>query len=141
MDKHRANLLAATQKQLEKELSSCAARGASPVVGDDAVAEPEPEQDSPCCSLEQETPECRGPVVYDACRLGGRKRRLVTVQDYPGKFVSPQLLDYKGTEIMYPVEDDRDRWWARRLEDTVNHHRDLAESDLDSLQAYSLDVV
>ncbi len=44
------------------------------------------------------------------------------------------LLDYKGTEIMYPVEDDRDQWWARRLEDTVNHHRDLAERDLDGLQ-------
>ncbi len=76
----------------------------------------------------------RVPVVYDACRLGGKKRRLVTVQDYQRKFVSPQLLDYKGTEIMYPVEDDRDQWWARRLADTVNHHRDLAERDLDGLQ-------
>ncbi len=126
MDKHRANLLAATQQQLEKELSSCAARGDSPVVGDDAVAEPEPEQDSPGCSVDLETSESRAQVVYDACRLGGKKRRLVTVQDYPWKFVSPQLLDCKGTEIMYPVEDDRDQWWARRLEDTVNHHRDLA---------------
>ncbi len=63
------------------------------------------------------------------------------MQDYQWKFVSQQLLDYNGTEIMYPVEDDRDRWWARRLEDTVNHHRDLAERDLDCLQAYSLDVV
>jgi hypothetical protein len=61
----------------------------------------------------RETPESlAAPVVYDACRLGGKKRRLVTVQDCPWKFVSPQLLDYKGTEIMYPVEDDRDRWWA-----------------------------
>jgi hypothetical protein len=42
VDKHRANLLAATQQRLEKELSSCAARGASPVVGDDAVAVAEP---------------------------------------------------------------------------------------------------
>jgi hypothetical protein len=70
----------------------------------------------------------------------GKKHRLVTVQDYPGKFVSQQLLDYKGTEIMYPVEDDRDRWWARRLEDAVNHHRNLAERDLDDFQAYSFDV-
>jgi hypothetical protein len=69
--------------------------------------------------VDMETPESRAPVVYDACRLGGKKRRLVTVQDYPWKFVSPQLLDYKGTDIMYPVEDDRDRWWARRLEDTL----------------------
>ncbi len=43
---------------------------------------------------------------------------------------------------MYPVEDDRDLWWALRLEDAVNHHRDLAaDRDLDGLQAYSLDVV
>ena len=82
MDKHRANLLAATHQQLEKELSSCAARGASPVVGDDAVAEPEPEQDSPGCSVDLETPESLAPVVNDACRLGGKKRRLVAVQDY-----------------------------------------------------------
>ncbi len=60
--------------------------------------------------MDLETPESlAAPVVYDACRLGDKKRRLVTVQDYPWKFVSPQLLDYKGTEIMYPVEDDRDR--------------------------------
>ncbi len=101
MDKHRANSLAATHQQLEKELSSCAARGASPIVGDDAVAEPEPEQDSLWCSVDLETPESlAAPVVYDACRLGGKKRWLVMVQDYLWKFVSPQLLDYKGTEIM-----------------------------------------
>ena len=141
MDKHRANLLAATHQQLEKELSSCAARGASPVVGDDAVAEPEPEQDSPGCSVDLETPESLAPVVNYACRLGGKKRRFVTVQDYPWKFVSPQLLDRNGGEIMYPVEDDRDRWWARKMECAINHHRDLAERDLDGLQAYSLELV
>ncbi len=91
--------------------------------------------------MDLETPESLAQVVYDACRLGGKKRRLVTVQDYPWKFISQQLLDYKGTEIMYPVEDDRDRWWARRLEDTVNNHQDLAERDLDGLEAYSLDGV
>ncbi len=57
-----------------------------------------------------ETQESRAPVVYDAYCLGGKKHQLVTVQDYPWKFVSPQLPDYKGTEIMYPVENDRDRW-------------------------------
>ncbi len=96
MDKHRANLLAATQQQLENELSSCAASGASPVFRDDADAEPEPEQDSPGCSVDQETPESRAPVVYDACRLGSKKRRLVTVQDYPWKFVLPQLFGCKA---------------------------------------------
>ena len=52
-----------------------------------------------------------------------------------------QLLDSKGREILYPVEDDRDQWWARKLEGTVNHHRDLAERDLDGWQAFSLDIV
>ena len=54
--------------------------------------------------------------------------------------------DYAGTsgvgqEILYPVKDDRDRWWARKLDSAVDHHRDLAERDLDGLQAFSLDVV
>ncbi len=86
--------------------------------------------------MDQHTPEY--PVICNA--HNGKKRLLVMVQDYQWKFVSPQLLDHKGREIMYPVEDDRDQWWARRSEDTVNHHRDLAERDLDGLQAYSLDV-
>jgi hypothetical protein len=131
-------LLAATQQQLFQrleELSSCPARGASPVQGDDANAE----QDSQGCLIAQDTPE--SPAVHDACGHGSKKRRLVTVEDYPWKFVSPQLLDGKGQEILYPVEDDRDRWWARKLEGAVNHHRDLAERDLDGLQAFSLDVV
>jgi hypothetical protein len=41
--KHRVDLLAATKQLLEKELSSSAVSGASPVLGDDAVVE----QDSP----------------------------------------------------------------------------------------------
>ena len=36
---------------------------------------------------------------------------------------------------------DRDRWWARKMECAINHHRDLAERDLDGLQAYSLEIV
>ncbi len=39
------------------------------------------------------------------------------------------------------LEDDRDWWRARKLEGSVNHHRDLAERDLHGLQAFSLDVV
>ncbi len=62
------------------------------------------------------------------------------MQDYPWKFVSPQLLDRDGQEILYPVEDDRDRWWARNL-CAINHHRDLVERDMDGLQAYSLELV
>ena len=55
--------------------------------------------------------------------------------DYPWDWVSPQLLNRKGEEIYYPVVDDADRAWARRLEWAINHHRDLAQSDLNGLQA------
>ena len=41
------------------------------------------------------------PAVHDACGLGSKKRQLVSVEDYPKKFVSPQLLDSKGQEVMY----------------------------------------
>jgi hypothetical protein len=81
--KHRASLLAATKQQLEKEFSFPLARGASPVIGDDAVAE----QDSTECLEHQHTPESR--VIHNT--LDGKKRRLLTAQDYPWKFVSPQL--------------------------------------------------
>jgi hypothetical protein len=63
------------------------------------------------------------------------------VQDYPWKFVSPQLLNRNGREILYPVEDDRDRWWASKMECVIKHHRDLGERDMDGLQAYSLEIV
>jgi hypothetical protein len=42
---------------------------------------------------------------------------------------------------MYPVEDDRDRWWAGRLEWAINHHRDLGERDMDDQLADNLDTV
>jgi hypothetical protein len=80
------------------------------------------------------------PVVQDAHDRKPR-RRHVTVQDYPWKFVSPQLLNRNGREILYPVEDDRDRWWASKMECVIKHHRDLAERDMDGLQAYSLEIV
>ena len=66
---------------------------------------------------------------------------VVLVEDYPWQFVSPQLLDRNGQEILYPVEDDRYRWWARKLVSAVDHHRDLAECDQDGLQAFSLNLV
>ena len=58
----------------------------------------------------------------------------------------PFSWDYAGTsnvgqEILHPVEDDRVRWWARKLDSAVDHHRYLAEPDLDGLQAFSLDLV
>jgi hypothetical protein len=81
------------------------------------------------------------PVVCDSDSLDGKKRRLVTVQDYLWKLVSQQLLDINGQEIFYPVENDRDLWWAGKMEWVIDHHHDLEERYLDGLQAYSLDVV
>ncbi len=141
VDRHREHLLAATQQELEIELSSFAACGASPVTSD-------AEQDSPASLVCQDTPDSPvvhdapdSPVVHDACCHGRKRQRHVTVQGYPWKFVSPQLLDRNGQEIFYPVDDDRDRWWARKMEWAIDHHRDLAERDLDDLQAKSSDVV
>ena len=133
--RHRERLLAEVQQELESELSSCAARGASPV-GSDA------EQDSPASLVSQDTPD--SPVVHDACGHGRKRQRHVMVQalqGYPWKFALPQLLGRNGQEIFYPVEDDRDRWWARKMEWAIDHHRYLAERDLDDLQAESSDVV
>jgi hypothetical protein len=42
---------------------------------------------------------------------------------------------------MYPVKDDRDRWWAGKLEWAIDHLRDLAERDLDDQLANILDIV
>jgi hypothetical protein len=138
VDRHREHLLAESQALLETELSSFSARGASPVTSD-------AELDSPASLAAQDFPD-----VQDACGQDSpvvqvahdrKRRRDVTVQDYPWKFVSPQLLDRNGREILYPVEDDRDRWWARKMECAINYHRDVGERDLDGLQAYSLEIV
>jgi hypothetical protein len=63
------------------------------------------------------------------------------MQEYQWTFFSPQLLDRNGQEIFYPVENDRDWLWARKMEWAIDHHRDLAERDYDGLHAYSLDLV
>ena len=135
--RHREHLLAAIKQQLENELSPCSARGASPVTvpGGDALSE----LDSPASLVGQDTAD--SPVDQDACGHGRKRRLHVSVQDYPWKFVSPQLLNRNGREILYPVEDDRDRWWASKMECVIKHHRDLAERDMDGLQAYSLEIV
>jgi hypothetical protein len=52
---------------------------------------------------------------------------------YPWRFVSAQVSNAKG-EIFYPVNDNRDRQWARRLEWVIEQHRDLAEDDLDEME-------
>jgi hypothetical protein len=48
--------------------------------------------------------------------------------------VSSLLMNSKGEEIVYPVEDDRDRIWARRLEWVVDQHLDRAEDEQNQLQ-------
>jgi hypothetical protein len=142
-------------KLAEEELDANSARvfetkylkpgsGASPVTYD-------AEQDSPESLAVQDTPD--SPVDQDACGQDTpdfpvvqdsdvcKRLRHVTVQDYPWKFVSPQLLDRNGREILYPIEDDRDLWWARKMECAIDYRGDLAERDMDGLQAYSLEIV
>jgi hypothetical protein len=53
---------------------------------------------------------------------------------YPWGSVSSLLMNSKGEEIIYQVEDDRDRIWARRLEWVVDQHLDRAEDVLNQLQ-------
>jgi hypothetical protein len=43
-------------------------------------------------------------------------------------------MNWKGDEIIYRVEDDRDRIWARRLEWVVDQHLDRAEDEQNQLQ-------
>ena len=55
------------------------------------------------------------------------------------QWVSPQLLlvNSKGEEIFYPIVDDTDRSWVRRLESVdwaIGCHRNLAEADFNALQ-------
>jgi len=40
----------------------------------------------------------------------------------------------KNEEIVFPVNDDRDRRWARRLEWAIEEHLDRAKADMDQLQ-------
>ena len=61
--------------------------------------------------------------------------------DYPYRFVSSLLKNSKGEEILFPVNDDRDRQWARRLDWVVERHLDRAEDELDQLQADYIKVL
>jgi hypothetical protein len=53
---------------------------------------------------------------------------------YPWGSVSSLLMNSKGEEIIYRVEDDRDRIWARRLDWVVDQHLDRAEDAQNQLQ-------
>ena len=55
---------------------------------------------------------------------------------YPWGSVSSLLINSKGEEIIYPVEDDRDWIWARCLEWVVDQHLDRAEDEQNQLQRY-----
>ena len=84
VDRHREHLLAETREQLEIELSSSAVRGASPVSSD-------AEQDIPASLAAQDFPDVLDsdacdqdpPVVQVAHDSDRKRRRHVTVQDYP----------------------------------------------------------
>ena len=114
---HHAKLLAAARPLLEVALASDRGRGASPVAGDA----------TPPGELAADVPS---PPTHST-HSDSRKRPVL----YHWQFVSPQLLNSKGEEIFYPVVDDTDRSWARRLEWAIDCHRDLAEADLNRLQA------
>ena len=60
---------------------------------------------------------------------------------YPYRFVSSLLKNSKGDEILYPVNDDRDRQWARRLDWVVERHLDRAEDELEELRADYVDIL
>ena len=114
---HQAKLLAAARPLLEVALASDSGRGASPVDGDT----------TPPGELAANEPS----IPSGHSTRHSRKRSA----HYPWQFVSPQLLNSKGEQIFYPVVDDTDRTWARRLEWAIDCHRDLAEADLNGLQA------
>ena len=71
---------------------------------------------------------------YVACDNGLKSTQPKSVH-FPWKFVSSQLKNSKGEEIPFPVNDEQDRRWARRLEWVIEEHLDRAEDDLDKLQA------
>ena len=116
---HRAKLLAAARPLLEVALASDRGRGASPVDGNTTPPGELAAADEP-------------PIPSDHSTRHKRKRPV----HYPWPFVSPQLLNTKGEEIYFPVVDDKDRCWARRLEWAIDHHRDLDEAELNGLQAH-----
>jgi hypothetical protein len=97
-------------------LASDRGRGASPAAGDA----------TPPGELSVHKPSSSPP---SQSTQHSRKRH------YPWQFVSPQLLNSKGDQIFYPVADDTDRAWAQKLEWAIDCHRDLAEADLNALQA------
>ena len=70
------------------------------------------------------------PTVSDSSLLGPGTNPV----HYPLGSVSSLLMNSKGEEIIYPVEDDRDRIWARRLEWVVDQHLDRAEDEQKQLQ-------
>ncbi len=83
---------------------------------------------SPHYQLQQENvPE---PTVSDSSSSGPGTNPV----HYPWGSVSSLLMNSKGEEIIYPVEDDRDRIWALRLEWVVDQHLDRAEDEQKQLQ-------
>jgi hypothetical protein len=83
---------------------------------------------SPHDQLQQEN--IPDPTVRDSSPSGPGTNPV----HYPWGSVSSLLMNSKGEEIIYPVEDDRDRIWARRFEWVVDQHLDRAEDEQNQLQ-------
>ncbi len=73
------------------------------------------------------------PTVHDSSALEPGTNR-VHFPKYPWGSVSSLLMNSKGEEIIYRVEDDRDQIWARRLELVVDQHLDRAADKQNQLQ-------
>ena len=110
------------------------ARSSSPIparASSSASESPEAEGGAPPSPLPAEDEEEGSPEPPSA---GGRKRTRSRWQvHFPWRFVSPQALNASGDQIVYRVDDDRDRKWAWRLERAVDHHSAVRERDLDKL--------
>jgi hypothetical protein len=104
----------------------------SPIPASRSASEsPEAEGGAPPSPLPAEDEEEGSPKPPSA---GGRKRTRSRWQvHFPWRFVSPQALNASGDQIVYRVDDDRDRKWAWRLERAVDHHSAVRERDLDKL--------
>ena len=86
------------------------------------------------------TPASFQELVEDLMRRCIRAPKDVAVAPTNSKG-DDQLTNSKGDEIFYPVNDERDRQWARRLEWVIGHHLDRAEDDLEELHADNLAVL
>ena len=121
---------------MEIDLSSFSARGASPVSCDAELDSPASiavqDQDFPDAPVVQEACGQDSPVVRDA--HDRKRRRHVAVQDYPWKFVSPQLLDRNGARMPAPANPSSGEDGTCLTD--LSHQDPMNGMSLKDLQAY-----